>query len=98
MEQSTTGPTGFNKQYTQTGYSFTVRFPPEPEPKQCPFCGSNNLSSYYKEADSRGVPFHPTIRCNACKVILRFNDYINDDRQYLTLEDLIKVWNRRVKE
>ena len=68
------------------------------ELKSCPFCGSADLSLYYKEEDSRGEPYHPTIRCNRCDVILRFRDYIDDDREYRTLDDIIEVWNRRVKE
>ena len=66
--------------------------------KPCPFCGSSNLNLYYKEVDSRGDPYHPTVRCNCCGTFLRFTDYIGDDREYRTLDDIVQVWNRRVNE
>ena len=68
------------------------------EIKPCPFCGSTNINVYYFDVDSRNILYDPIVRCNVCNTVLKFRDTIGDDRRYRTLDDIIKVWNRRVEE
>lgn len=65
----------------------------EPElVKPCPFCGTENLNIYYRDVDDRYNPFDPCVRCNVCGTVFKFRDGHGD------LDDIQKVWNRRVKE
>ena len=68
------------------------------EIKTCPFCGSSNINVYYFDVNSRADPYDPVVRCNVCDTVLKFRDTVGDDRRYRTLDDIIKVWNRRVNE
>lgn len=68
------------------------------EIKPCPFCDSSNINVYYFDVDSRNNLCDPIVRCNVCDTMLKFRDIVRDDRCYHTLDDMIKVWNRRVKE
>ncbi len=60
--------------------------------KPCPFCGSENLNLYYRDVDDRCNLFDPCVRCRNCGTVLIFHDHIG------SLDDIQKVWNRRVKE
>lgn len=70
----------------------------DPELKPCPFCGSSNIHVYYFDVNSRGDPYDPVVRCDVCNTVLKFRDTITDDRRYCTMDDIIEIWNRRVKE
>lgn len=62
------------------------------ELKPCPFCGNTNLHHYYYDVDNRANPFDPCVRCDNCGTVFKFRDCHGD------LDDIQKVWNRRVKE
>ena len=62
------------------------------ELKPCPFCGSENLNLYYYDVDDRCNPFDPCVRCDNCGTVLKFRRGEGD------LDDILRVWNRRVKE
>lgn len=65
----------------------------EEELKPCPFCGNTNLYYYYYDSDDRGNPLDPCVRCDKCEIIFKFRHGAGCD-----LDDIMKTWNRRVKE
>lgn len=65
------------------------------ELKPCPHCGSERVRLYYYDVDDRCNTFDPCVRCENCGVMFKFCDA---RKVTGTLDDIMDVWNRRVKE
>ena len=59
----------------------------------CPLCGGLNLYNYYYDVDERSNRFDPCVRCIDCNIVLRFH---GEKRYTGTIDDIRKVWNRRM--
>ena len=60
--------------------------------KPCPFCGSDNQTAYYEDVDYKSDPYDPVIKCHGCGLTVRF---LGAKRILGSLDDLIRIWNRR---
>ena len=65
------------------------------ELKECPFCGSKDVKSYYRDMDDRFNSYDPIVMCHGCRMEWRFAGM---KRYTGTLKDVEEAWNRRVKE
>lgn len=75
---------GTNMDFQPTGYSRQTN--PLPELKPCPFCGCTDV----RIVDDYWID-EMTIICPNCRLLISEDDS-------LTKEDMIRLWNRRVKE
>ena len=67
------------------------------ELKPCPFCGAGmeHLNVLYGDVDDRANLYDPCVICKNCGIVLKFR---GEKRYTGSLDDILKVWNRRVRE